>query len=410
MGGVRAFCLILVAVMLLFSVTIPMALAPAIGVNRATLSYTDVLQNGYAQETILVTTDSPDEIGGTYELEGDIAPWIRVDPPGNFTFSGSKPYALTIIVEPPGDARLQQYSGGIRILTGEISRTEGGKIGTSTRAAFLIRIGLGVTGTQLLKCTLGGVQLKDTEIDQPFDFLASVHNAGNVRIRPVFTILVYDQYQTKLVDNITVIEDNDIFPTTTPDILKRVAQQLPPGQYWASVEARAGDQPCDGTAFLTFDVLDRGGVADKGELLRIELNPWTKTGEIVPIAAIFQNQGSRVVSAKFTGTITRQDGNRIYKVIDTDLYNVPPTETARLETFFNPVEPGRYVVAGRVLYNNKLTFQKSAILNVQGPGLEAVSQWGWPLLILFVILILILLILIARRRRRRPVPMPYRRV
>ena len=55
-------------------------------------------------------------------------------------------------------------------------------------------------------------------------------------------------------------------------------------------------------------------------------------------------------------------GSSIEKVIDTDTYNVPPGQTARIETFFNPTEPGQYVVAGRVLYNNKLTFQKSTII------------------------------------------------
>lgn len=372
--------------------------AVSIGVDTAYINYQDVLQNGYAQANVIVSTDSPTPITGTYEFTGNIAPWLRVNPPGNFSFSSSQPYTLTVIVEPPADAQLQQYSGGIRILTGEVARTQGGKIGTMTRAAFLIKIGLGVTGTQAIACDAGGIQIKSTEIGQPFDFIGSIYNKGNVRIRPDFHILIYDQYQTKLLKNITVTASDDVLPTTTAQTLQSVSQDLDVGQYWARVDVPL----CGDSSLVTFDVLDRGGIADQGELLSIDLNPWAKTGDIVPIYAVFKNEGSRTESAKFTGTITTADGSSIVKVIDTDTYNVPPGQTARIETFFNPTAPGQYIIAGRVLYNNKLTFQKSTILTVQGPAMVAVQQWGGViLLIVFLIIVLLLLILIAKRRKKR---------
>jgi len=386
-------------VSLLVALSAAGALAVGIGVNKAYIGYEDVLQNGYAQDEVLVTTDSPTPFTGTYEFTGEIAPWLRVDPPDqNFTFSRDKPYRLTIIVEPPTDARLQSYSGGVRILTGEVARTEGGKIGTVLRGALLIKVGLGLTGTQLIACRSGGIEIKSTEIGQPFDFVASVSNKGNVRIKPDFIILIYDQYQTRLVKNVTLTADAEILPTATGETLQQVTQDLPVGQYWARVDVPL----CGDSSFLTFDVLDRGGIADRGELLSIDVNPWAKTGDIVPIYAVFKNTGSRVVSAKFKGTITTALGDRIAKVIDTDTYNVPPGETARIETFFNPTEPGRYIIAGRALYNSKLTFQKSALLNVAGPLMVATQQWGTiVLLFLFVIIVLLLLILIAKRRRRQ---------
>ena len=392
------FLPLLTAAALLACVSIPTAHAVGIGVNKATIDYTDVLQNGYAQDTILVTTDSPDPIDGTWQVEGDIAPWVRIEPPdANFTFSQSAPYPLTVVVEPPADARLMNYTGGIRVLTGQLARTEGGKIGTTTRAAFLIKLNLGVTGTQHLSCVAGGVQIKDTEIGQPFDFLATVHNTGNVRIRPSFSILVYDQYQTKLVANLSVATDQDILPTTTENILKSVMHNLPPGQYWAQVTSA----PCGDSAFITFDILDRGGIADQGELLGIDVNPWAKTGDIVPITARFRNEGSRTENAKFKGTVTSQATGQLVKVIDTDSYSVAPGQTVPIETYFNPTDPGQYIIAGRILYNDKLTFQKSAILNVQGPSMVPSGVSWWLILLLIVIIILILLILIARKRRRR---------
>jgi hypothetical protein len=389
--------LFFLALALLCSIVAHSAASVGIGVNRGEISYEDVLQNGYAEETVLVTTDSPDPIGGGYEIEGDLAPWIRIDPPNEtFAFSSSEPYALKIVVEPPQDARLQRYTGGVRVITGELARTEGGKIGTTTRAAFLIKISAGVTGTEVIKCVVGGVRIKDTEIGQPFDFVATVQNTGNVRLQPRYTVQVWDQNYSRLVLNTTVTAPRQILPTTMAEFTWHIRHDLQPGQYWARIDV----PECHGASDLTFDILDRGGIADKGELVRIDVQPRAKTGEIVPAYAIFRNIGARTVSAKFTGTVTDQEGTRIFKVIDTDAQNVLPGETAKLETFFNPTASGRYIIAGRVLYNNKLTYQKSAILNVEGPGMVPALEWSWFILIAVVIVILVLLILIARRRRQ----------
>ncbi len=404
-GGRRSRVSGTLSLVLLLSLLVPLlagqALAVGIGVNKGEIVFQDVLQNGYAQDKILVTTDSEQAITGTYQFEGDIAPWLRVEPDTEFfEFSKGNPYELTVILEPPADARLETYRGGIRVLTGEVARGGGGLIGTSTRAAFLVRILAGISGTERQECIIGGVQIRDTEIGQPYEFVATVVNKGNVRIRPEFTIKVYDQSQTTLVQEAHAAMDHDILPTVTEEFTKPITHQLQPGQYWARVESPL----CGDSSLLTFDVLERGGIADKGELLRVEAEPWAKTGDIIPINAVFRNLGSRTVDAKFKGTITTREASpRLIKTIDTDTYNVPPGQTARIETFFNPTEPGQYIVAGQVLYNGKLTFQKSTVINVEGPMLVAARQLGGPvlLLILIVIAILILLILIAKKRRRR---------
>ncbi len=398
MGGVGTLRT-LVSLFVLALLLATSVLAIGLGVNKGRIHYEDVLQNGYAQEEVIVTTDSEEPITGTYQFEGSIAPWLRVEPEAEFfSFSRSEPYKLVVIVEPPADAQLQEYSGGVRILTGEIGRTGGGLIGTTTRAAFLIRIGLGLSGTQHIECRAGGIQIQDTEIEQPFDFMATVVNRGNVRIQPDFVIQVFDRFQEELMMNVTVPMDREILPTVTQEFLTQIQQELPPAQYWARVNVPL----CDDASLVTFDVLDRGGIADKGELVRIDASNWASTGDILPIYAIFKNTGSRTVIAKFKGTITTSDG-KLVKVIETDQYNVPPGQTAEIETFFNPTEAGRYIVSGRVLYNNKLTFQKSTIINVQGPMLVAARQFGGPILLILLIIIVILLILImiAKKRRRR---------
>jgi hypothetical protein len=397
-GGKRRLLFILLLLLLLS--LLPQVLGVGIGVNRGYIPYEDVLQNGYAEETVMVVTESEQPIIGTYQFEGDIAPWLRVEPPDqNFTFSKDSPHELKVIIEPPVDARLEEYSGGIRVLTGDIGRTEGGKIGTATRAAFLIKIGASVSGTEYLECRVGGVRIQDTEEGDPSDFIATVINRGNVRVAPQFDIQIFDQFQTEMIKALSLEMEPEILPTATNQFISPLYHELPPGQYWA----RIATPLCNANSLITFDVLEPGGILDKGELIKIEAQPWAETGEIIPIKAHFTNLGSRTVSAKLKGTITTREGGKLVKVIDTDPINVLAGETAQFETFFNPVEPGQYIVAGRIHYNKKLTFQKSTIINVNGSPLEAAADYSSYFLVAFIIVvaILLLLIMIAKKRKAR---------
>lgn len=366
--------------------------AVSIGVSRADLGFSDVLRGGYAEDTFVVSTDSPVLIGGAVEVEGDIVDWVRFEPEGameGFGFSVNQPQQVTVIVEPPIDAANGDYEGSIRVITGEVLRDSDGQFGTSTRAAFKIDVIIGVTDVELLSCVLGGVTMRTTEIQQPIDLQYSIQNSGNVRVRPEIEVTVYDQLQERVVAVSTVEPPGETLPTTTERFISQLTNTLEPGQYWA----RVASEQCTGGGFTTFDVLERGGVADTGEFLRIDMDSFVNTGDIVPITAVFQNTGSRTVSAKFKGSILQ--GNRLVKIIDTDFYDTPPGAIANIETFFNPDAPGKYEVKGRVLYNNKLTYERIGILNVGGSALSQLPVLPF----LMVVIILVLLLLIRRKRR-----------
>jgi len=380
-------------IILVLSVSV---IAIGIGVNKAEINYENVLKNGYAEQTIVITTDSPYTLTGTYIPEGDLAKWLRFEPKNKiFNFSRDKPYTLKLIVEPSEDAKNDFYQGGLRIQTGDIKGEENAQYGIATKAAFLIKMGLGITGDEMVKCTAGNLLIDDTEEENLNNFYVTIHNEGNVRISPQVNIKIYDKYRTKDVKDVVFKVDEDILPTTTIRSFKQFLTNLPQGQYWAEVEIPM----CLYKTTTTFDILNQGGIADKGELIRIDANGWVNTGDIVPINAVFKNLGTRAVSAKFKGKITREDNNKIYKVIDTDLYTVQPDEVTKIESFFNPLEYGKYIVSGVVLYNNKLTYEKSTIINVHGKDkIIKKSISLTPILIIIIIIIILILIIIKREK------------
>ncbi len=371
--------------------------AVAIGVNRASVNFDEVLRNGFARETLVVTTDSVIPIQGEVLLEGQEQTWLNFSA-RNFSFSRDAPYTLVVEVRPPADARIDTYRVNMSIITSELSRSTGGQIGTSTRASLGVPIRIALTGTQRLACRASSIRVLDTERGQQLEVRLSVQNTGNVRVNPPVVVEVFDKLRSRSLVTLNGIFGRDILPTVTEEGVMRFPLDLPIDQYWVTVKV----PQCEASDLVTFDVLDVGGVKDDGELVRIDVEPWAEVGDIIPVTAIFRNNGVRSVTASFRGTISRVDNDDVVKVIQTDEFIVDPSVTAALETFFNPTEPGQYRATGRVFYNQKLTIERDAIINVNGESLGFGSlRLNTVLLLLVMLIIIFLLIVIIRRRRQR---------
>jgi hypothetical protein len=371
--------------------------ATGLSVTKAVINYNDVLKGGYAEDTIYVASDTDFDIPLSYETIGDVKDWISFDPDINKTnatvyISRDHIQALKIIIQPPIDTPTGNYTGAVRVITGTFDKTSG-PYGSQLQAAFLIRISVSVTGEEHVSCTIGGVRIPDVEIGRPLEYYMTVSNAGNVRVRPNVSIDFWNQDQTKLIlSKSSDFNRIEVLPTTSKAFYTSFPNTLRIGQYWAYAQV----YPCDQSEIVTFSVVEKGTLADNGELIRIENRPWAKIGEIVPITAYFRNSGPTTVTAKLKGVITLD--KRIVENIDSDYYDVPPGEIINITVYFTPKKLGQYYISGRVLYNNKLTFEKSSILNVN----EGVEQGINVLyIVVAVIVIAIILLLIAIRRKKR---------
>jgi len=373
--------------------------ATVVGANKGVINLKNVLKNGYAQELVTLTTDTDFNLSVTYKLEGELADWVRLESSKQpFFISRDHPYVVAVVVEPPNDAKNQHYTGSVRFVTGALAGPEG-QFGTAVRAAIGIRLGVDITGQEIVSCNAVGFELNDVEENYPIELYAVVTNNGNVRIKPSFILEFWNQDQTKLVKAFNFTLNSSILPTVQERIFYSIAQNLEIGQYWVKVRTPFCGEGV--TAFLTMSVIERGGVSDKGELVNIENAAWVKAGDIVPIDAVFRNLGSRVVSAKFKGTIN--SGDNIFKVIDTDPLDVMPGETVKLRTYFNPTQDGQYVITGRVLYNKKLTFDRSSILNVNPSGMPpgAGAAFNWSIILIILAVVIIVLVLLVLRKRKQ---------
>jgi hypothetical protein len=381
---------------LLLLLLLPNAHAVAIGVNRASLSFTEVLRGGYAEEVIVVTTDSPDLISGEVLVSGEAGEWLNYTE--EFNFSSSQPYNLKIAVQPPIDAQVQSYTVNLSILTGSLARDGGGRIGTATRASFRVPVTIEMTGTERVACTVGGITVQDMERGEPMTVDVSIVNRGNVRINPQVNVEVFDQLRAKSFGTKSIEFGSRILPTVLSSATRQFNFDLQPEQYWAAVSV----PECSYSTLVTFDVLEPGSIKDDGDFIRIDAPAWGNTGDIIPIKAIFRNKGARGVRAQFKGTISRIDNEQIVKVINSEEYIVDPGVTAEIQTFFNPTEGGQYKISGKVYYNSKLTSERETLVNINGaPVGQGGTNWTLIVLLLMVVVALILLILIRKRKNAK---------
>ena len=374
--------------------------AISIGISPGRVKFENVLRNGYAERIITVSTASDDELIASFKPQGEIKEWLDFEPnTTTFRVTRENPYKLKIKVQPPSDVRVGNYSGSIEFITegiGDIS----GRAGSLIKTAVTLTINVEVTGKEIINCRAGAFSFNDAEEKFPFEFGYTIINDGNVRLKPLITLDVWDQLQEKLLLTKDFIGD-EVLPTTEKRISGSLQNALGEGQYWVNMEVNE----CKSNGMLTFSVVEKGGIADRGELTEIINKPWAYTNETVQITAKFQNSGKRSVTARFKGTIRLDD--KIVKLIETEEIIVPVGETADFDIFFVPEIPGRYTINGRAVYNKKLTFEKGTVLNVNPAAEEKiVKKFSFlPLLIYIAIIMTIFFIVrkIIKEKKRKKI-------
>ena len=368
-----------------------------LGISPGKLNYNNVLKGGYAQQTLVVSSFVSQNLSINFETGGAIKDWIIIDENiSNITLGPNAPVQLKIKLYPPIDTANGDYTGFIRVITDKIIDPETG-VGSSVLAAFQVNIDVKVVGDQIIACSGGGLTTSDVEVNYPLIVSASILNEGNVRLNPQMFLEIYNKYQTEVMYS-SSSQTQSTLPTESSNALVSFNINLPEDQYWARIKI----PECNLDNTVTFNVLEKGGISDKGELIRVETKPWAKESEIIPITAIFRNDGGRTVSAKFKGEVLYN--NQVVKIIDTDSLDAKPGEVISLQSFFKPDTTGQYFIRGKVYFNNKLTGEKASVLNVNtkdAENLKVSNFLFYMAIIILIAIIIIMLILIERKKKRR---------
>ncbi|MBU1030748.1 MAG: hypothetical protein ABIC91_02105 [Nanoarchaeota archaeon] len=362
----------------------------ALGVSPGKIIFVNTTRNGYAEERLLISTISEKNVFLDYETS-DID-WLEINFE-NIVINRQNPTNAKLILRIPSDAKNGLYKTKI-LLKGTPESSQTLEKSSAISSAVTIDISINIIGEEIVSCLVGGVNLLDVEENFPIEISYSIKNTGNVKLRPKTEIIIYDQQEENAVMQTDFYSD-EVLPTTNIHGFKIIDNNHSTGQYWVKIKIPM----CGYTDTKTFEVVKKGSIIDKGELLRINTFEVVDTGDITPISAVFKNTGTRIVSAKFVGKILK-DG-KIVQLIETDTIDVFPGSVDMLETYFQPLMAGRYEVQGRVIYNNKLSYEKESVVEVKSVIVSKKSINTNHLFLSGIMLIVIFLLLLIIRKKKR---------
>ena len=394
----------LIALLILGFLTTP-ALSFSIGISPSGLNFKDVLKGGHAEATASVSTSSQNPLEVSIAMGGPIKNWIKLDET-SFTLEPNSRHTFNVIIEPPPDTPVGTYKGVV-VATAKAPSEVSSGMGAVIVTAVEMQVNVDVTGTQILKFSVPTMSVKDTEEGKPIEVNLKVSNEGNVKITPLVYIEVTDSSQ-KAVKSMDYSK-TEILPTKSENILIKVPNDLPIGEYKAKISVSFMNETVEKT--LEFKVLERGSISLQGDLVTIKTDKvWASVGELVELTAVFKNTGQLVAPARFKGKVYLEDN--LVSVLDSDEVDVPAGETKELSIYYKPERPGRYEVRGWIYYSKKVTDEQFVVLNVQesnetkaktpsGGGTSG-GESGSPIILIGLALVAVILLaafLLSGRRR-----------
>jgi len=351
---------IFLAVIFLISFSVNVSSA-GIGLSPVSVRFEDVLKDGYAEKSVLLSTSSTEPIECIVTATGPAREWFNYSTEKRFTLNPRSHQPLKIMVSPPSDTPNGVYEGYISVvILPKTSPDEG--VGSAVSTGVSLKYYIEVSDVEKREYVISDTSVRDTEEKMPIEFSTVAENIGNVLLRPKIHIDISDAEGGGVVKSIDY-SDSVILPTTRQTIAIKVSpNDLPIGKYTAKFIAYL-DQELVSEQELGFEVLEKGSLRIQGRLEQVSLNKiWVYAGEIVEITASFQNDGVLSTSAVFKGKATMDD--EVVALIESDEVDVPAGERANLTAHFTPKRTGRYVISGKAYFTKKITSEKSTILNV----------------------------------------------
>lgn len=370
--------------------------AANVGVSPASIYFPDVLRGGYAERSVTVSADSIEPIGIQISTWGEAKDWINYSE-DFFELVKDSPHQLNIFVTPPDDIPNGNYTGFVRIMTSSLGESiEGHAVGV-VRSSLDLAITIEIVDSEIIQCKTSHFEVNSVEKGDDIVFIMDILNEGNIRINPRIVVDIWNSDQTEIIHHVD-FSDQQVLPTREDKFLVRVPSGgFDVSQYWAEVSVL----DCFSSALLTFDVLGVGALSANGVLLRILSVPNASIGDTVLIEASFKNTGEKEVEAQFKGRITKN--GKLVQILESPTSDVLINDIEKFPFYFTPQESGRYVIDGRVYYDSKKTFEKSAVIEIMDYG----KGYPYLLIIVYIILAVLIIYLIYKVRKER---IKYRRL
>lgn len=366
-------------IVLLFVATAGVTKADGAGmaVSPATVSLSDVLRGGSAEQIIQVYNPDPaNAISYTISVNDTIKDAISVTPSSG-TIPAKSSASVTVAAKVPQTKANGQYNGTLTI-DQQAPANGAGRIGAVTVPSLSVQVSYSVTDQQKLSLKVLDLQYFDTEEGLPFVIALNATNEGNVDATPTLKVRLSDLNNTTVLTR--EISTIIIAPSKTANATTTAPNNLSQGQYHVHTDVVLGNDTLYNKTGLV-EVFAKGALRTKGELLVLSIgnSVFFNTGDIVKIAGTFRNTGQLPVSPRLVCEIRADsDQGKLVDVAQGDPVAVTPGQTVNLTAYYTPKDPGQYAISGHAAYGNKITETQGTMINVanSGPNLLTVALIG----------------------------------
>lgn len=370
-------------ILLLFLNLTGLCSAITLGAGPSSLEFLNVNKGGYAEQNLVVYTDSEENLTIRIEATGPISEWLTFNETTFILPAGGR-VEIHTKVEPPVVTPNGLYNGRIHFQAAlqkeaENSTTFPTKAGTSILAT------IGVTGEKRYNYKINSILVKDIEVEYPVKINISVTNTGNIDVVPqLFLTIRDDNKKIILQENYS---DSEITPTTTREIQIELENiSMDPGLYWIEITWDLG-----GKQEISLEVLEKGALAIYGKLTSITIDKHiVQEDDVVRIDGTLVNAGEEfidtaVFKVEVYSTSEKSSKNKLEELVESEPYSIPVGSERQITSYFTPEKAGKYLLRGYVVYSGKKTRVKDVELEV----LEKAKNYLLHYILLGIVFIII---------------------
>ena len=235
----------------------------AIVVTPDELLFENVLNNGYAEKTIKIKSDSQEPIEIRLSATEPLKEWLIFEPVPT-SVSRNKPAEFKVILRPT-NARLGTYQGYVIINAVSLGKEITGSIASATSLKTIVDI----TDQEITQAMIGYIIVGDVEKNKPFEFAVEIKNQGNIGINPFFQLDIMDLNKTKVLKS-AKSSNKSMLPFASDVIQLDLENNLDLGVYWARISAFSEEGLFIGQQVIKFGIVEPGTPISEEKIIVFE--------------------------------------------------------------------------------------------------------------------------------------------
>jgi len=285
-----------------------------------------------------------------FSVEGEASGWLTFSIREDNKESG---IPIVMSVHIPHDAKNGDYEAFIRVQPNSRPEDLQGDAGVNVLTGVRMELTVHIIGEQHSEYKITGIDILNSEEKENITVLVAIKNLGNVEAGPDSVHFeIWDKDRNSMISVLSKKRLNGAKPFREDDLLIEFSHSLNAGQYWGQFSAIDEGVKVFEEGEI-FEILLEGDSNRSGTLTEFSVPGIVILGEIIPVRALFRNDGNIPVLARLVTEISR--GGQIEAVIESESEKVLPGEESWISVYFSPDEPGDYHFSGHVIYDQKKT-------------------------------------------------------